>query len=95
MWIAAVAIAVIGVAWDATAVLWMVFPGGSGEWTRLAILAAYVVGVPCGLLSVLLLWLSRPTPRGRLFVLIAAAFSILIPILMSVFARPLGLAWTS
>jgi hypothetical protein len=92
LWVAAAVIAAVGVAWDALAVLWVVFPGGSGEWTRLAIPAAYVVGVPCGLLSVLLLWLSRSTARARLFVLFAAVLSVLIPILMSLCARPLGLA---
>src|SRR5262245_28409145 len=84
----ALLIAVSGVVWDTLAGLWVAFPGGSGEWTALAVPAAYIVGVPCGLVALLILWSSGHSPsRLRNPARLAAALAIAIPIMMSLVSR--------
>src|SRR5262245_36942852 len=77
--IVALLIALLGVVWDTLAGLWVAFPGGSGEWTALAVPAAYVVGVPCGLVALLILWSSgHSQSRLRNPVRVAGALAIAI-----------------
>ena len=86
--IVALLIALLGVVWDTLAALWVAFPGGSGEWTALAVPAAYVVGVPCGLVALLILWTSgKSRSRLRNPVRLAAALALAIPIMMSLASR--------
>jgi hypothetical protein len=82
--IIALILALLGVAWDTLAALWMIFPGGSGEWTRLAVPAAYAIGVPSGLLSLFLLWCSgRSESRLRAPTRAAAGLAMVMPLMLS------------
>src|SRR5215813_4463980 len=86
--IVALLIALLGVVWDTLAAFWVVSPGGSGEWRALAVQAVYVVGVPCDLITLLLLWSSGHShSRLRNPARLAAALSIAIPVMMSLVLR--------
>src|SRR5262245_43626239 len=86
--IVALLIALLGVVWDTLAALWVAFPGGSGEWTALAVPAAYVVGVPCGLVGLLILWSTGHShSRLRNPARLAAVLAIAIPVMMSLVLR--------
>lgn len=85
--VVALSVALIGVAWDAAAAWWLAFPGPSGEWAALAVPAAWFVGVPCGVLALLVLWLSGSShSRLRGVAQLAAVLAGLVPVLMSLLA---------
>jgi hypothetical protein len=82
--VAAVAVALLAVAWGLGAFLWVLFPGGSGEWTALAEPAAYVVDIPVGVAVVALAAGSAPrAPRVRRTAIVAGTAAMLLPLLVS------------
>ena len=82
--IAALFVAGTGVVFGLLAAEWAAFPGPSGEWAALAEPAAFVVGVPTGLVALLLLRLAgRASGRLRRAALAAAAVTLALPLLVS------------
>jgi hypothetical protein len=84
----ALTLALLGVAWDLVTGWWYFLPGPSGEWSRLAIFAAAVGGIPAGLFAMLFYIIARkPATKLRLPILSAAALSVLFPILLTLYDR--------
>lgn len=86
-WVALI-LAVLGVTWDVVTGWWYFFPGPSGEWSRLAIPAAAVGGIPAGLFALLFYLIARkPATRLRFPILTAAVLSALLPFLLAAYDR--------
>ena len=85
---AALAVGVAGIVWGSAALWWVMFPGPSGEWVALAEPAAYVVGIPSGLLALLLIRVSGGGPSGlKSSARWAAVVALLLPLVVTVLLR--------
>lgn len=86
-WVA-LTLALLGVVWDVVTGWWYFLPGPSGEWSRLAIPAAAVGGIPAGLFALLFYLIARkPVSKLGLPILAAAILSALLPVLLALFDR--------
>lgn len=86
-----IAAAVLAIAGGVGALLWVVFPGGSGEWIALAEPAAYAFDVPVGLAVVALAAAAAPRAPGvRRTALVAGGIALVMPLFVSL-VRHLGL----
>ena len=70
--------------WGTFAALSLAFPGPSGEWASLGVLACWVVNVPIGLLTlVVALTVKQGSPRLRRLSMVIGLVALSLPIITS------------
>ena len=84
--VAALAVAAVAILWNVGLIYWLLVPGGSGEWTRLAALFAWVVTAPLALAALAAAFLARQgslrlTRAARIVSIIALAMPVLVTLL--------------
>jgi hypothetical protein len=86
--VTALALAALAIAWGLFAVYSLIYPGPSGEWAGLAVLAAYVVNVPVGLAALIVgLAVKRGSPRPRKLCIVFSVIVLCLPVVASLVWR--------
>jgi hypothetical protein len=68
------------VVWGLAAILWVVFPGPSGEWAGIAVFAAGIVNIPVGLIALAVgLIIRSGSDRLRRVGVISSIVVLLLP----------------
>jgi hypothetical protein len=81
--IVALILAGAAVVWGSAALYAVVYPAPSGEWTALAILAAYVVNIPAGLIAMAIgVGVKQGNALLRGICIIVAALALLLPLVV-------------
>ncbi len=77
-------LAIVAIGWGVFADYSIAFPGPSGEWASLSLLAGYVVNVPVGIISLIIFsTVKRGNSKLRLAGIIASVTVLALPIIGS------------
>jgi hypothetical protein len=86
--IAALVLAGLAVIWGVFCAYSVAFPGPSGEWAGVGVLAAWLVNVPIGLLTLAIgLIVRKGSPRLRRILIITSLIALSLPIMASLIWR--------
>ncbi|MGD0226395.1 MAG: hypothetical protein ABSF71_29040 [Terriglobia bacterium] len=88
--IGALVLAGLAVIWGVFAAYSVAFPGPSGEWAAVGVLAAWIVNVPIGLLTLAIgLIVRKGSPHLRRLCMLTSLVALSIPIIASLIWRHL------
>ena len=84
--VGALVLAMASMLWNLGLVYWLLVPGGSGEWTRLAALFTWVVGFPLAFAAFAAAFLARQGPpclmrTARITCILALGMPLLVTFL--------------
>src|SRR5215472_7332627 len=80
----ALILACAAIVWGLGMVYSIAFPGPSGEWAGLAILGAYAVNVPAGLIVLVVgLAMKNGSPHLRRLCIVSSVVTLCLPVLTS------------
>ncbi len=86
--VGALVLAGASILWNLGLAYWLLVPGGSGEWTRLAALFAWVVGFPLALAALVAAFLAQEgPPRLTRTARITCVLALAMPLLVTLLSR--------
>ena len=86
--IIALAVAAVAILWNVGLIYWLLVPGGSGEWTRLAAPFAWAVAAPLALAALAAAFLARQgSLRLRRAARIVSIVALAMPLLVTLLSR--------
>jgi len=86
----ALILGVAAVVWGFAMLYTVIYPGPSGEWTALAILAAYVVNIPAGSISLTIgVGVKRGNVLLRKICITVAVVALCLPVIVHIVYRGL------
>jgi len=89
--IAALLLSGAAVVWGLFAVYGVIFPGPSGEWAVLVVIAAYVVNVPVALVGLVVGFTVRQGSAGlRWLCVVVSLVALCLPVLVSLLSASRG-----
>ena len=88
MLVGSLVVAAAAIVWNLGVLYWLLVPGGSGEWTQLAVPLAWVIGTPLALAAVAMAFLTRQgSMRWKRAACIVSIFALAMPLLVTLFAH--------
>ena len=89
--VSALVFAVVAILWNLGLIYWLLVPGGSGEWIRLAVPLAWIFGFPLALIAFAAGLLTPPhSPRLSRAARIVSILALAMPLLVTLLSRVRG-----
>ena len=81
-------LAAVAILWNLGLIYWLFVPGGSGEWTRLAVPLAWIFGSPLALLALAAAFLApQYSPRSGRAARTVSILALAMPLLVTLLSR--------